>query len=67
MVLPTQPPTIPDIPYVDDLGSQEELGDVEPVSSLPEIDAVLESPIGTLEKKSYWPWTQMMFEDFFYL
>ena len=60
VVLPTQPPTIPDIPYVDDLGSQEELDDVEPVSSLPEIDAVLESPIGTLEKKSYWPWTQMM-------
>ena len=60
VVLPTQPPTIPDIPYVDDLGSQVKEDDVESVSSLPEIDAVLESPVGALEKNSYWPWTQTM-------
>ena len=59
-ILPTQPPLIPDIPDVDVTDAETSEEDIELISSLPEIDAVLDAPPETLEKNSYWPWAQTM-------
>tara|TARA_B100001113_G_scaffold65006_3_gene49894 strand:- start:6390 stop:7727 length:1338 start_codon:yes stop_codon:yes gene_type:complete len=59
-ILPPQPPLIPDIPNVDVSDAQKSEEDIERVSSLPEIDDVLDAPSETLEKSSYWPWVQTM-------
>ena len=59
-ILPTQPPLIPDIPDMDESDVQTSDEHNKLVSSLPEIDAVLDSPPEILEKSSYWPWAQTM-------
>jgi len=59
-ILPTQPPLIPDIPDVDVTDTETSEEDIELISSLPEIDAVLDAPPEALEKNSYWPWAQTM-------
>ena len=59
-ILPTQPPSIPDIPDVDVSDAKASEEDIELISSLPEIDAVLDALPETLEKISYWPWAQKM-------
>ena len=59
-ILPTRPPVIPDIPIVDVSDAKTSHEDIELISSLPEIDAVLGGSPETLEKISYWPWTQKM-------
>ena len=51
---------IPDIPIVDVSDAKTSHEDIELISSLPEIDAVLGGSPETLEKISYWPWTQKM-------